>query len=117
MKLQTGNRTLKNLRLTARLVGVRVNDDGTEIRAYGYHRHLPVRGTRVRVEQGAPRVTAGRVLALGVLALAAKKTDVYLIFTNGTDELAVLVPSSGRKRVQGFTTAFNTYAGQTQLNW
>lgn len=103
--------TLKALRHRARTVGLAINDEGTQFWPTLKRERYTLSGTRAHVETGDKHVTAGRVVALGVFALAAKKvTDVRLHFAGPDFELVVKVPAAGRKHAHEFAAAFNTYA-------
>ena len=101
---------MKRLRIIDRTVAVTISRDGRYVGQFGHRTVYPIAGAQVRVEQSQPRVTAGRVAALGVFALAAKKTDTHLVFEGPGWSMVVKVPGSG-KAVHEFASAFNTYAG------
>lgn len=68
-------------------------------------------GARVEVTEGQPRVTAARVVMLGVFALAAKKSQVYLNFTLGDGtELVVARPGKFAMKARTFAASFNNAA-------
>lgn len=100
---------LKRLHALDRLVAVTISKDGQTVSKFGARAAYPIAGARVSVQESAPHVTGGRVLALGVLALAAKKRDMHLVFEGPGWVLSVRVPGKG-KPVHEFASAFNAYA-------
>jgi hypothetical protein len=78
------------------------------------HERYTLAGAHVEVTEGQPRVTAGRVIALGLLALAAQKSTVYLNFTlaDGT-EIVVARPGRFAARARQFAAAFNNAGRRT----
>jgi glycine cleavage system aminomethyltransferase T len=80
--------------------------------------HWDLTGAEATVEVGAQHkgVTAGRVLALGVLALAVKKdkTQVYVTI-NLADNKSVIIdgPAAKEKQARLFAATVNRVSGMT----
>jgi hypothetical protein len=78
-----------NFRTSARIVGVHINEDLTELWSHGFNQpHYPLPGARAHVEQRGE----------------------YIVFEHDEYELAVKVPSGGRKYARKFAAEFNTFS-------
>lgn len=98
--------------------GVTANGDGTV--TIGDPRFedsatVPFAAARAEIETPAnarARVTATRVAALGILALAVPKTDkrLLLVITSGGTEVVNLVDGSDAVHLRKWVAAFNTQA-------
>ncbi|WP_108934496.1 hypothetical protein [Streptomyces ardesiacus] len=98
---------LRNLRIAAGVLGIRVVDDGATFRIFGQN-DVPVAGARVTVDRGeaAKRITATRVVLTGVFALALKKDNTKLFVTvEGADGSALIVEVGAGKEMKARTFA------------
>ncbi|AVO22282.1 hypothetical protein PBI_NESBITT_25 [Streptomyces phage Nesbitt] len=107
---------LRNLRISAGVLGIRVVDDGATFRIFGQN-DVPVAGARVTVDRGeaAKRITATRVALTGVFALALKKDNTKLFITvEGADGSALITEVSAGKEMEARTFATMVNGGVTK---
>ncbi|AUG87097.1 hypothetical protein HOS57_gp25 [Streptomyces phage AbbeyMikolon] len=107
---------LRNLRISAGVLGIRVVDDGATFRIFGQN-DVPVAGARVTVDRGeaAKRITATRVALTGVFALALKKDNTKLFITvEGADGSALITEVSAGKEMKARTFATMVNGGVTK---
>lgn len=98
--------------------GVRANGDGTLTIGFSFLEDsvtVPFAGAHAEIETLADarsRVTATRVAAFGILALAVPKTDkrLFLVITSGSVEVVNPVDGSDGVHLRKWVAAFNTQA-------
>jgi hypothetical protein len=77
-----------NFRTSARIVGVRISDDGKEIWSHGFNKpHYPITGATAHVEDHG----------------------AVIVFRAATYELVIDVPKAARKYARKFAGEFNTW--------
>lgn len=110
-------RQVRTLEALGASVGVYVSCKKNKVETFGINKvSVPIKGSTATLETGeemTSRITATRVLLIGVFALAAPKKEggnLYLTITNGDDVLVEEVKRKKGVEARNFIAAFNKYA-------